>query len=135
MGTVKVTSRLPDRVVKEIRVRAEKEDRSFNWMISNILSTALTSSVAKKPKGLAVAKFIKPTQADLHNYANEKGLRVDGFLDYYQANGWKVGKNPMKDWKAAVRNWNKNSAKFSKNDSVDTSGQNWVEMGTKTMFD
>jgi hypothetical protein len=27
------------------------------------------------------------------------------FVDYYESNGWKVGKNPMKDWKAAVRTW------------------------------
>ena len=29
------------------------------------------------------------------------------FLNYYESNGWKVGKNPMKDWKAAVRTWEK----------------------------
>ena len=27
------------------------------------------------------------------------------FVDYYESNGWKVGKNPMKDWRAAVRTW------------------------------
>jgi len=29
----------------------------------------------------------------------------DRFIDYYTSNGWRVGKNPMKDWKAAVRSW------------------------------
>ena len=40
-------------------------------------------------------------------YCNERGNRVDPerFIDYYISNGWKVGKNPMKDWKAAVRTW------------------------------
>jgi len=43
--------------------------------------------------------------------AKEKNLSInpdseaERFADYYNANGWKVGKNPMKDWKAAVRNW------------------------------
>lgn len=37
------------------------------------------------------------------------------FFDYYTANGWKVGRHQMKDWKAAVRNWIRNSIKFSKN--------------------
>ena len=32
-------------------------------------------------------------------------MDAERFVDYYTANGWKVGKNPMKDWKAAVRNW------------------------------
>jgi len=30
------------------------------------------------------------------------------FLDHYESNGWKVGRNPMKDWKAAVRTWERN---------------------------
>lgn len=48
-----------------------------------------------------------PTLEDVKAYCNERGNRVDPerFIDYYTANGWKVGKNPMKDWKAAVRTW------------------------------
>ena len=44
-------------------------------------------------------------------YINEKGynIRASKFVDYYTSNGWKVGKNPMKDWKAAVRTWERNS--------------------------
>jgi hypothetical protein len=34
--------------------------------------------------------------------------------DHYTANGWKVGKNAMKDWKATARNWNRNKGKFGK---------------------
>lgn len=48
-----------------------------------------------------------PTLEDVKAYCQERGNRVDPerFIDYYTANGWKVGKNPMKDWKAAVRTW------------------------------
>ena len=35
-------------------------------------------------------------------------VNLDKFFDYYNANGWKVGKNPMRDWKAVLRNWNRN---------------------------
>jgi len=35
------------------------------------------------------------------------------FFDYYTANGWRVGKNPMKDWKSAVRNWKRNNSKYN----------------------
>ena len=35
-------------------------------------------------------------------------VNLDKFFDYYNANGWMVGKNPMKDWKAVLRNWNRN---------------------------
>lgn len=52
-------------------------------------------------------KFSPPTLEDVKAYCSERGNAVDPekFMDYYTANGWRVGKNPMKDWKAAVRNW------------------------------
>lgn len=56
-------------------------------------------------------KFIQPTLEEVSNYCYERGNRVDpeNWLDHYTSNGWKVGKNQMKDWKAAVRTWEKNT--------------------------
>lgn len=48
-------------------------------------------------------------------YGNEIGLTLtdsESFFDYYTANGWKVGKNSMKDWKSALRNWKRNKDKY-----------------------
>lgn len=52
-------------------------------------------------------KFQKPTTEEISAYCEERhnGIDAQRFYDYYEANGWKVGKNPMKNWKAAVRNW------------------------------
>ena len=52
-------------------------------------------------------RFIPPTPDEVRAYCAERGGKVSAekWYDYYTANGWKVGKNPMKDWKAAVRNW------------------------------
>ena len=52
-------------------------------------------------------KFIPPTAEQVEEYCSKKGFQIDVrlFMDYYTANGWKVGKNPMRDWKAAVRTW------------------------------
>ena len=52
-------------------------------------------------------RFAPPTLDDVTAYCTERGNGIDPqrFIDYYQSNGWKVGKNPMKDWKAAVRTW------------------------------
>jgi hypothetical protein len=46
-------------------------------------------------------------------YVQEIAATVDGkeFVDYYESNGWKVGRNAMKDWKAAVRQWNARNKK------------------------
>ena len=53
-------------------------------------------------------RFVKPTVAEVSEYAAEIGNPLFDalhFVDYYESNGWKVGRNPMKDWKATVRNW------------------------------
>lgn len=54
-------------------------------------------------------RFIKPTLEQLTNFIEEEKLNVDAqyFIDYYESNGWNVGKAKMKDWKATVRNWNR----------------------------
>ena len=56
-----------------------------------------------------------PTLDEVKAYCNERNNRVDPerFIDYYTANGWKVGKNPMKDWKAAVRTWERSESKMN----------------------
>lgn len=57
----------------------------------------------------APARFVKPTVAEISNYCSERNNGIDAqkFFDYYESNGWKVGRNSMKDWKAAVRTWEK----------------------------
>ena len=52
-------------------------------------------------------RLIPPTVEEVRAYAAQRGDSLDpeAFIDYYTANGWKVGRNPMKDWKAAVRTW------------------------------
>ena len=53
-------------------------------------------------------KFVPPTHQDVAEYCRERGycnIDVERFIDFYSSKGWMVGKNKMKDWKAAVRNW------------------------------
>ena len=56
-------------------------------------------------------RFEKPTLSEIKAYCIERGNKVDAqhFFDYYESNGWRVGKNSMKNWQAAVRTWEKNS--------------------------
>ena len=58
-------------------------------------------------------RFSPPTYEEVNIYCNERGNDVDAqaFVDFYTSNGWKVGNNPMKDWKAAVRTWEKRDKK------------------------
>ena len=52
-------------------------------------------------------RFAKPTIDEVKAYCQERNNNVDAekWYNYYSSNGWKVGRNPMKDWKAAVRTW------------------------------
>ena len=59
---------------------------------------------------IAPARFVRPSLEEVTEYCLERGGVVDPqrWYAYYESNGWKVGKNPMKDWKAAVRTWERN---------------------------
>jgi hypothetical protein len=55
----------------------------------------------------AAQKFKKPTLEELKAYIAENGytFSAEAFMDYYESNGWKVGRNPMKSWQATCRTW------------------------------
>lgn len=69
----------------------------------NVNVNDIKESEEKKPL------FYPPTLEELKKYIDDNKYNVDPerFIDYYTANGWTVGKNRMKDWKAAVRNWDR----------------------------
>lgn len=62
-------------------------------------------------------KFKKPTLDEVQQYCSERNnnISAEKFIDYYESNGWKVGRNSMKDWKATVRNWEKNQQEKQNN--------------------
>lgn len=67
----------------------------------------------KRVKKKTASRFTPPTVEEVQAYCDERGNGVNAtrFVNYYESNGWKVGRNPMKDWKAAVRTWEKNDEK------------------------
>lgn len=83
----------------EIEIELEKEIK----IEKEINSSASTTTKRKR--------FEKPTLSEIKEYCIERNNNVDAqhFYDYYESNGWKVGKNSMKNWQAAVRTWEKNS--------------------------
>lgn len=91
----------------------ENENENVNVNVNN------KGSGAKSPR----SRFKAPTREEVKQYAaeNKLALNVDNFMDYYESNGWKVGKNPMKDWKATARRWSReNRAQEPKRDeSID----------------
>lgn len=57
--------------------------------------------------------FRKPSIEEIRSYIAEKGLNVDAdyFYDYYESNGWTVGKSHMKSWQSTLNNWNRREKK------------------------
>ena len=86
-----------DRTTSEQRVNTNKESNKENKV--------------KKEKNNSKRTFTPPTREEVQAYIDEKGYSVNAerFMDYYTANGWMVGKNHMKDWKATIRNWERNN--------------------------
>lgn len=69
------------------------------------------------PDKPARARFAPPDESELIAFFREAGsdkAEAEAFLDYYKANGWKVGKNSMEDWKAAVRTWIRRSGQYGR---------------------
>ena len=68
-----------------------------------------------KGETLPQKRFIKPTRQEVAAYAaslHYANFNADAFCDFYDSKGWKVGSEGMKDWKAAVRNWQRNNKNF-----------------------
>ncbi len=81
---------------------------------TNISITKERPPIIKSPNGdinnlppEKVARFKKPTAEEVAAFCSEHGYGVDAnaFIDFYDSKGWKIGKDTMKDWKAAVRTW------------------------------
>lgn len=80
-------------------------------------------SIVNPPQTTTTKRFKKPTIEEIEAYCKERGNNIDAesFFDYYESKDWMIGKNRMKDWKAAIRTWEKNDKKKGevKNDPFD----------------
>ena len=114
------------RIIKFLENQTLKKDRKPNCLAKNIDSWAKVEKIGfhveddgnpSKDKGSKVKIFIKPTIEEIKSYCLERKNKVNPqkFFNYYESNGWKVGKNPMKNWKAAVHTWE--NSDYTKNNS------------------
>ena len=92
-----------------------KKSAEIRWGYANALRTqsegnAVKESKEKKSNSVGQeekTRFVKPNRDDVRAYMIELNMAdlSQRFVDYYESNGWRVGRNAMKDWKAAVRTW------------------------------
>lgn len=107
-----------DEMVKTTLLTTIETERKGKERKVKDMDTERDTEKEQKRKGES-SRFVPPTLDDVTAYCTERGNGIDPqrFIDYYQSNGWKVGKNPMKDWKAAVRNWETRDAAPKKADN------------------
>ena len=93
-------------ITKQAILDAKKQGKSHIKYVEGVLKNKMLEEniPANNPKR---KRFVKPTLSEIEQYCIERNNNVNAeqFFDYYESNGWKVGKNSMKDWKAAVRTW------------------------------
>jgi len=96
------------RRIEILEAKAQEQEQKINDILIRLsVPTNTPTLIAKEKKSL----FKKPTVVEIFDYACEKLSKDDAlaftekFHAHYEANGWKVGRNQMKDWKAAVRTW------------------------------
>jgi hypothetical protein len=78
---------------------------------SSSSSSSSKESICASASPSTAARFKKPEMPELELYASKLALpvlEIRKFVDYYESNGWRVGRNPMKSWQAAMRNWKNN---------------------------
>ena len=104
------------------------EEQVINFL-NNLSLKKVTSINNNKEIKINNKYFKKPKPIEIKIYCIERQNNVDfeAFYDFYESKGWKVGKNKMKDWKAAVRNWERRKQKTSKMSKLDAQINAWSE--------
>ena len=97
---------LKQRII-QLEAAMQENEQKINEILNKLSERATPTLIPKEKK----SPFKKPTVVEIFDYACEKLSKDDAlaftekFHAHYEANGWKVGRNAMKDWKAAVRKW------------------------------
>jgi hypothetical protein len=92
--------------IEILEAQVKEQDQKINDILIRLYPPQIVTTSAEKKQ-----PFKKPTVVEIYDYACEKLSNDDAlkftekFHAHYEANGWKVGRNAMKDWKAAVRKW------------------------------
>jgi hypothetical protein len=105
----KAPAKALDKALQKHGQKHSQKQRQYNNTTIQLYNS--TNIQAPDKPAHTQTKFIKPTIEEIEQYAAEKNLTVDAnrFFDFYESKGWLVGKSPMKDWRAALRNWAKNN--------------------------
>jgi len=94
----------------EIGTISERNQNDISGVSDSVSVSVSNKDIKEKEQK---KKFIKPSVEEVRAYCQERnnGVNPEAFIDFYESKGWKVGNQPMKDWKAAIRTWEKRDPK------------------------
>ena len=84
-------------------------------------SSFVTKSMSMSMSNKSMSKFKKPNIEEIEEYCKERnnGINANTFYDFYESKGWKVGNQPMKNWQACIRTWEKRNKPEKQEDLPD----------------
>ena len=101
-----------DPIEEKLNTPIEEKLKENNTLDNNTGNNTNNIYIDKSKKEKNESKnFIKPTIKEISEYCKERKNNIDSeqFFDFYESKGWLIGKNKMKDWKAAIRTWERNN--------------------------
>lgn len=107
-----IPNSIPNRIPYSNKIIEDKSKEDINKLSNESKESAdkLRNGTTKR------TAFVVPSLEMVKDYfLTIKGANTDSecFYDYFTANGWRTGKNPIKDWKAAARNWMRRKSEFN----------------------
>lgn len=114
----KLTSELTIKTTNRNTIISIKNYENYQGLTSNLTNNQQTTNklltTTKEYKNEKnEKKFIVPTVQQVEEYCKERNNNIDAeyFINYYDAKGWMIGKNKVKDWKACIRTWEQRNKK------------------------
>lgn len=104
-----------------VELGTENKEKTPNGVKKKV-AAATAAPVAPQQEGKA-KRFARPSVEEVRAYCAERGnaVNAEAFVDFYESKGWKVGNSPMKDWRAAVRTWEKRDGRGARRTASPTS--------------
>lgn len=119
-----------------VELGTENKEKTPNGVKKKV-AAATAAPVAPQQESKA-KRFTRPSVEEVRAYCEERGngVSAEAFVDFYESKGWKVGNSPMKDWRAAVRTWEKRDGRGARKTAdgaaVNLGEGEWIDsLGTR----
>lgn len=120
---------------QEVKTKKKTTHNTTEQTTDNTTGDTLNNNDLTMSNNIKRVNFVPPSLEEVAAYCSDRknGIDPESFIAFYQSKGWMIGKNKMKDWKAAVRTWEQRETKTKKKeDEIDAKqraeyGNHWTD--------